>query len=85
VHAIVARDERKIPFAAIVRVGKADACLLLTVEGCRRVVGVASVPGVDAGDDRATIPLEPEERADTIHDPQDSNSPAGKTDEADIM
>ena len=39
---------------------------------------------VDAIHHGSTVPLEPEQRADAIHDSQDTNSPAGKTDGADV-
>ncbi len=40
---------------------------------------------VDTIDRRTTIPLESEQRADAIHDTQDTNSPAGGTDGADVV
>jgi len=39
---------------------------------------------IDAVDGCPIISLEPEQRADTIHGMQDTNSPAGKTDGADV-
>jgi hypothetical protein len=39
---------------------------------------------IDAVDGCPIISLEPEQRADSIHDSQDTNSPAGETDRADV-
>ena len=75
---------RQVSLAALVIGGQAQARLLLAIERDRRRFRVAAVPTVDAVDCRSTITLEPEQRADTIHDRQDTNSPAGKTDGADV-
>ena len=65
--------------ASLVRVGEADARLLLAVEGRGWCFRVAPMPTVDAVDDGAGFPLEAEERADAIHGGQDSNRPVGNT------
>ena len=64
--------------------GQADARLLLSIERNGRLVRMATMAGIDAIDHRAPISLQPEERADAIHDSQDTNSPAGETDGADV-
>ena len=74
----VAIDMRKVALAAFVIGGQAEACLLLTIERNRRLLGITAMTTVDAVDRRAAIMLEPEQRADAIHDSQDTNSPAGK-------
>jgi len=63
---------------------QADARLLLSVERCWWVIGMAAVACVDAIDRRPPISLQPEQRADAIHVTQDTNSPAGKTGGADV-
>ena len=73
----------EIPLTPIVIGGEAEACLKVSFERDRRCLGMAPMRGVDAVDRRPAIRLESEERADAIHDLQDSNSPAGRTDGAD--
>ena len=76
---------RQVAITPQVSDGQADACLLLPVERDRKLFGVAPMAAVDTIDRRTTIPLESEQRADAIHDTQDTNSPAGGTDGADVM
>jgi len=75
---------RQVAVAALMIGGEADPGLLLAVQRGRWVLGVAAVAAVDAIDGGTALPLEPEQRADAIHVPQDTNSPAGKTDGADV-
>ena len=63
---------------------QADACLLLSVERNRGFFGMAAVARVDTIDRRPPISLQPEQRADAIHVTQDTKSPAGETDGADV-
>jgi hypothetical protein len=44
---------------------------------------MAAMGSVDAVDRRPSVSLKSEQRANAIHDTQDTNSPAGKTDGAD--
>ena len=82
-QATIAIDMRKVALAAFVIGGQAEACLLLAIERDRRLLGITAMTTVNAVDRRAAIMLEPEQRADAIHDSQDTNSPAGRTDGAD--
>jgi len=75
---------RQVAIASLVRHRQADPRLLLSIEWKGRLVGMTPMPAVDAIDRRTPISLEPEQRADTIHESQDSNSPAGETDGADV-
>jgi hypothetical protein len=55
-----------------------DPRLLLSLERERRFIGVAAMGGVNTIEDGTTIPLQAEERADAIHDLQDSKRPSGE-------
>ena len=81
----VARRMCQVPLAAFVIGSQAESSLLMAIERDRRRLGVAAMTSIDTIDRRATITLEPEQRADAIHDSQDTNSPAGKTDRADVV
>jgi len=83
-QATIARRMRQVPLTSFVIGGQAESSLLLAIERDRRRLGVATMTSIDAIDRRATISLEPEQRADAIHDWQDTKSPAGKTDGADV-
>jgi hypothetical protein len=80
----VARRVRQVAVTPLVINRQADARLLLSIQRERRLVGMAAMAGVDAIDRRTPISLQPEQRADAIHDSQDTKSPAGKTDGADV-
>jgi len=75
---------RQVTVTPLVLDGQADARLLLSIEGKWRLIGMTAVAGVDAVDRRTPISLQPEQRADAIHVLQDTNSPAGETDGADV-
>ena len=73
----------EVSLAALVGEGEAQSSLRLSIERAGGVLGVTPMAAVHAVDRRTAIPLETKERADAIHDLQDTNSPAGKTDGAD--
>jgi len=75
---------RQVALTSLVIDRQADARLLLSVERNGGFVGMAAVARVDAIDRRPPISLQPEQRADAIHVTQDTNSPAGNTDGADV-
>jgi len=75
---------RQVAVAALVIGRQADARLLLSIEGKWRLIRMTAMAGVDAVDRRTPISLQPEQRADAIHESQDTNSPAGETDGADV-
>ena len=75
---------REVAVTSLVINRQADARLLLSIERQGRLVSMAAMTGVDAVDRRTPISLQPEQRADSIHDSQDTNSPAGETDGADV-
>jgi hypothetical protein len=75
---------RQVAVTSLVIDRQADARLLLSVEREGRFVGMAAVARVDTVDRRPLISLQPEQRADAIHVTQDTNSPAGETDGADV-
>ena len=81
----MASNVREVSVTAPMGDGEAQSRLRLPVERARWLLGVASMPAVHAVDRRTAIPLETKERADAIHDLQDTNSPAGKTDGADVV
>jgi predicted transposase YbfD/YdcC len=74
----------QVAVAALVIDRQAHAGLLLSVQRKGRLVRMAAMACVDAVDRRTPISLQPEQRADAIHDSQDTNSPAGETDGADV-
>jgi hypothetical protein len=75
---------RQVAVTSLVVDRQADAGLLLSVERNGGFVGMAAVACVDTIDRRPPISLQPEQRADAIHITQDTNSPAGETDGADV-
>ena len=77
-HTAMPGDVREVSLAALVREGEAQPSLHLSVKGAGGHFGVTSVAAVHSVDRRTAIALEAKERADAIHDLQDTNSPAGK-------
>ena len=75
----------QVPLAALKGIGQTEPRLQLPIERAGGLLGVTTVPAVDTVDHRSPIRLEPEQRADALHDLQDTNSPAGKTDGADVV
>ena len=74
----------EVALTALVLDREAQPRLLLPLEGQRGLIGMAPVGAIHAVDGGTTIPLKPEQRADAIHGWQDTNSPAGKADGADV-
>ena len=74
---------RQVALTPFMRGGQAQPSLRLPIERARWLVGMAPMRRIHAVDGGSRISLEPEQRADAIHGPQDTNSPAGKTDGAD--
>ena len=80
-----ARRVGEIALASSVGVGQAELGLRAPIERGRRIVGEASVRGVDAVDRHAPFAGESKQRTDAIHSPEHSASPAAEDGGADTM